>query len=388
MTTWRRGREVLVARRVEGAMDNVLASVCTAAVPCVPGIAVYPHPTKQTAPLALRATIDRFHVVHERVVVLTGRTTTVPHVPWDQRLRIEQLGMPGERFIHITAEFGFQDPPDFPAVLRRAFPRPADPKGADDPDAATCLVTRLTLHPTRRSELSAWRTRLFIALTHHAAGHADFLYLPTDRTVLMGAGIDLLPGADLAVVWVGVGVLGAICWPPAASRPASGRGCRRCWAARCPLHASAQQPTSVRGWTPSLQATVPRQAGGSDQARSKLGIVGSGDTDVNVDRSVEGDRLMRADGVVVDPVGLGVGSEGDRVVDVLAVEPLVLQGAEAAFAGAVLARGADSGADVVQLGSGSDERLEGEGPERPAVVGDARDGPELAGGGVGDRLGQ
>ncbi|PRY48999.1 KUP system potassium uptake protein [Geodermatophilus tzadiensis] len=193
MTTWRRGRAELVTRRVgqEGALDDVLARVRAAALPRVPGVAVYPHPTRETAPLALRATIDRFHVVHDRVVVITGRTTTVPHVPWDRRLRIEQIGVPAEGFLHVTAEFGFQDATDFPAVLRHAFPRSADPGGADDPDTATWFVTRLTLRPTRRAGPGAWRTRLFVVLASHAAGQADFLHLPTDRTVVMGARIDL-----------------------------------------------------------------------------------------------------------------------------------------------------------------------------------------------------
>ena len=47
---------------------------------------------------------------------------------------------------------------------------------------------------------------------------------------------------------------------------------------------------------------------------------------------VPGDGLVRSDLVVLDPVFLGVFSEHDGVVDLVDEQPLVLQGAEAAFA--------------------------------------------------------
>jgi hypothetical protein len=60
-----------------------------------------------------------------------------------------------------------------------------------------------------------------------------------------------------------------------------------------------------------------------------------GRAEVDVERPVPGQRLVRADGVVLDPVALGVLDQGERVVDLFEVKPLVLQGAETAFAEAV-----------------------------------------------------
>jgi hypothetical protein len=61
---------------------------------------------------------------------------------------------------------------------------------ASDPAAMGRGPLRRRAHG-RSADGAAARTRLFVVLAHHAAGHADFLYLPTDRTVVMGAGIDL-----------------------------------------------------------------------------------------------------------------------------------------------------------------------------------------------------
>ncbi|WP_369256834.1 potassium transporter Kup [Geodermatophilus amargosae] len=199
MTTWRRGHEALAARRVEreGPLGAALAEVRAAGVPRVPGTGVYPHLAEATAPLALRATVERLGVLHERVVVVSARTVAVPHLPGGARYTVEPLGRPGDGFVHVAAEFGFQDPPDLVAVLRRVLP--AGPGGAGDPDTATWFVTRPTLctslrttpGPARRSGMSAWRTRLFVGLTRAAVGHAEYLDLPAARTVVMGAELDL-----------------------------------------------------------------------------------------------------------------------------------------------------------------------------------------------------
>jgi hypothetical protein len=69
---------------------------------------------------------------------------------------------------------------------------------------------------------------------------------------------------------------------------------------------------------------------------------------------------VRADGVVVDPVALGVQGQVEDVVDLFEEQPLVLQRAEPAPAGAVLSGCADAGAGVAQLGVGGEERLEPE----------------------------
>jgi hypothetical protein len=53
---------------------------------------------------------------------------------------------------------------------------------------------------------------------------------------------------------------------------------------------------------------------------------------VEVKRSVPGDRLVRADGVVVVPVGGELFGQLQGVVDLVPVEPVVLQRAEPAFA--------------------------------------------------------
>jgi hypothetical protein len=90
---------------------------------------------------------------------------------------------------------------------------------------------------------------------------------------------------------------------------------------------------------------------------------------VDLDRSVPGQGLVRANGVVVDPVGFGVLDQRERVVDLAEEQPFVLQGIEAAFTGSVLPGRADPGEDVAQFGVAGYETPRG---------GTSRSGPLLS----------
>lgn len=77
------------------------------------------------------------------------------------------------------------------------------------------------------------------------------------------------------------------------------------------------------------------------------------EVDVEGPASVEG--VVGSDGVESVAVGLDFAAEVEAVVDLVAVEVLVLQRLEAAFADAVVARALDPGADVDELGAAGDE---------------------------------
>ena len=193
LMTWQRGREIVTDRRItlEGPLPDFLDHLHHSKVARVPGIAVFPHPTKETTPLALRANEAHNHVLHQRSVIITGRTAAVPHLPWDQRLTVEHLGDRRDGIVHVDAEFGFQDSTDFPEVLRRALQH--DPDVSLDPDLdpgqATYFVSRITLHRSREPGLATWRKIIFITLAHNASSQAEFLCLPDNHTVTMSSQI-------------------------------------------------------------------------------------------------------------------------------------------------------------------------------------------------------
>ena len=191
MTTWQRGRRIITARRVEveGPLPEFVAMLNRENVPRVPGTAVFPHPTKLSTPLALRANVAFNHVLHERVVIVSVLSENVPHVPLEQRLSIDELGRDRDGILHLAARFGFQDDQDLPEALRQACG--LSPELDIDPDEASYFLSRMTVERGNTPGMNRWRKRLFVGLAHNAASPAADFHLPVDRTVIMGSRVEL-----------------------------------------------------------------------------------------------------------------------------------------------------------------------------------------------------
>jgi KUP system potassium uptake protein len=188
MVTWRRGSKIITARRVEmgGPLPDYLSRLRTMSLARVPGTAVFPRINKATTPLALRVNVAFNLVRHEHIVILSGRTAPVPHIPRDNGLRVDRLA---DGVVHISAEFGFQDRTDFPDVLRRVVG--CHPEVDFDPDDASYFVSRIMLSRTAAPGLAIWRKRLFLAVARNAASEAELLHLPKDRTVVLSTEVPL-----------------------------------------------------------------------------------------------------------------------------------------------------------------------------------------------------
>ncbi|NMO89468.1 potassium transporter Kup [Actinomycetospora sp. TBRC 11914] len=192
MTTWQRGRRLVTSRRtaLEGSLRDFVDSLPEGTVR-VPGTAVFPHPTDETAPLALRANVEFNHVLHEQNVIVSLVPTTVPHVPREQRLTVDDLGHRDDGIVHISARFGFQDPQDLPDVLRQARELSPELSERTDPETASYYLSRITIERGDGPGMSAWRKRLFVGLAHNAASPSMSFKLPIHRTVVMGSRLEL-----------------------------------------------------------------------------------------------------------------------------------------------------------------------------------------------------
>ena len=123
MTTWRRGRAILTANRREreGSLREFVDEVRERDVPRVPGTAVFPHPGKDTTPLALRANVEHNHVLHRDVIIVSVVISNVPHVRREDAFAVDDLGYDDDHIQHVTVTFGFSDRPSIPRALRTAF---------------------------------------------------------------------------------------------------------------------------------------------------------------------------------------------------------------------------------------------------------------------------
>jgi KUP system potassium uptake protein len=193
MTTWRRGREIVAGnrRKQEGPLREFVDDLNAQGLPRVPGTAVFPHPGKETTPLALRANVEHNKILHEDVLIVSASAANVPHVPVADRFEVDDLGYDDDRIQHLSVRFGFSDEPNLPEALAQACA-----SGALHPDTmrardVSYFLSRGSIRRTRAKGMMSWRKVLFLRLAHNAADPAAYFGLPVDRTVTMGSPVEI-----------------------------------------------------------------------------------------------------------------------------------------------------------------------------------------------------
>ena len=192
MTTWQRGRTIVTANRIEeeGPLSDFIDEMNTRKIARVGRAAVFPHPSKDTTPLALRANVEHNEVLHEHVVIVSTEPRNIPHVAIEDQVTLDHLGSTTDGITHLTLRYGFYDQPNIPQALAKHCSDP-DTEFYVDPDTASYFLSRATLHITHKPGMRRWRKALFVALARNAANPAQYFGLPEDRTVVMGTQIDV-----------------------------------------------------------------------------------------------------------------------------------------------------------------------------------------------------
>jgi len=190
MITWRWGYQRVTRNRAEeeGSLTDFLEALCTAKPPPVrlPGTAIFLNPGKTTTPLALRAQVKHNHALHEKVLIVSLDTVSIPHISIDDRFAVEILGRGLFKVAAITIHVGYQDRSNVPELLALARKRGLLERNLDL-EHASYFVSRMTILPQAGRGVSAWRKRLFVAMARNANSPIDHFQLPIDRTVMTGS---------------------------------------------------------------------------------------------------------------------------------------------------------------------------------------------------------
>jgi KUP system potassium uptake protein len=149
-------------------------------------VAVYLSPNRNTTPLALKADVEHHGIFHEKVVIVSVQTASVPHVEVHEQLIAETLGSGLFKLKHITLRAGYHDTTDVPAALALARKRGLLERNLDL-EHASYFLSRITITPTDQPGMSRWRKLLFVGMARNAASPVDTFRLPVDRTATVGA---------------------------------------------------------------------------------------------------------------------------------------------------------------------------------------------------------
>ena len=194
MINWRRGQVIVTRNRVaqEGPLDEFLDGLAAKqpALARVPGVAIFLCRDSDTTPLALRADVEHTHSLHEKVVIVSVDTVSIPHVDTVDRFTVETLGHGRFKVFHLTTRVGYQDKLNVPEALALARKQGLVERNLDL-EHASYFVSRITITPSDASGMPRWRKNLFIAMARNAPSPIDHFGLPSHRTVVMGSQVAL-----------------------------------------------------------------------------------------------------------------------------------------------------------------------------------------------------
>jgi KUP system potassium uptake protein len=194
MINWRRCQGIVTRNRLaeEGPLDEFLESLPTRRPPVarVPGVAVFLSREKATTPLAMRAAVEHTGTLHQKVIIVSVDTVSVPHVDIHDRFTVELLGHGLFKVFHVGIRAGYQDQLDVPDALRLCRMRGLLERSLDL-EHASYFVSKITIAPTDAPVLRRWRKKLFITMARNASSPIDAFGLPSDRTVMMGSQVAL-----------------------------------------------------------------------------------------------------------------------------------------------------------------------------------------------------
>jgi KUP system potassium uptake protein len=185
LTTWARGRALMIDRMREVAMPvKVFVQSAVGSATRVPGTAVFMTSTAEGVPHALLHNLKHNKVLHDRVILLTVRIADMPYVAEENRMDFDDLG---QGFYRLIIHYGFMEDPDVPAVLARTKKCGPDFRMMD----TSFFLARQTLLPSSRPGMAIWREKLFAWMLRNAESAMEFFKLPTNRVVELGSQVEI-----------------------------------------------------------------------------------------------------------------------------------------------------------------------------------------------------
>jgi KUP system potassium uptake protein len=186
MTTWRTGRQLVLARLTSQAvpLTSSLAACEKAPEAHVSGTAVFLTTQTKDVPVTLLHNLKHNKVLHQTVLLVRVVTENIPRVPGADRIKSRELG---SGFWQIEAHFGFAQTPNVLRELGRA-----NIPGLElDPNQLSFFVGRAKVKSCSRPGTARCRERLHSALIRVATRPTEYFRIPPDRVIELGAEVDI-----------------------------------------------------------------------------------------------------------------------------------------------------------------------------------------------------
>jgi KUP system potassium uptake protein len=186
MSTWRRGRELVIeSNRRDGlALQDFIDQIDPRSVNKAERTAVYAVADPETVPQALLHNLKHNQVLHARNVILTVRFHDVPWVPMERRVEVQSLG---HSFWRVQVNYGFMNTPDVPKALELTSSHGLQVSLFE----TSYFLSRETVVPTPGGGMANWRERLFATMIQNSGGVVEFFRLPGNAVVELGTRVSI-----------------------------------------------------------------------------------------------------------------------------------------------------------------------------------------------------
>jgi KUP system potassium uptake protein len=182
MLTWLKGRNLIRKSTESEAIElrGFIKSLFLSPPARVEGTAVYLNAKAGVVPRALMHNLLHNKVLHERNVFLAVRYVDVPWVPFSERVKIEALG---HNCWAVEVRYGFKNVVDIPNALSVCAQHDLE----FDPMTTSYFLSRHSLVADESTGMPPWQEKIFAAMLRNASPPAEFLGLPTNRVIELGA---------------------------------------------------------------------------------------------------------------------------------------------------------------------------------------------------------
>jgi KUP system potassium uptake protein len=186
MSTWKRGRELVVERlrAAEVPLTEFFQQIAAKPPVRVSGTAVFMTARPEGAPPILVHHLKHNKVLHEQVVLLT---VSMLNTPTRGEMPAIEVTPVSAGFYRVIARFGFMESPDVMGALRLAREQGL---GWRDDDT-TFYLADLTLLASEGIGMPVWRDKLFVFLSRNARRATNFFQVPADRVVEIGMQLEI-----------------------------------------------------------------------------------------------------------------------------------------------------------------------------------------------------
>ncbi|MGO9014022.1 MAG: potassium transporter Kup [Dissulfurispiraceae bacterium] len=185
MITWRDGWDTLAEKiyAMQMRIDSFIQLISDCNCLRLPGTAVFLSTFQTEVPPMLQYHLNHIGALHERVLILSILTSDVPEVPDREKLDIRNLG---QGVYRVTANTGFMETPDVPAMLALAKGKIPD----IDPSSTVYYLGRMSLVPAKTRVMDPVRRFLFFFMQRNALSPVVYYGIPPDRVLELGVQLE------------------------------------------------------------------------------------------------------------------------------------------------------------------------------------------------------